>query len=137
MAKLSISKASKEWGISRKTVQEAVKSGQLQVKSGARNAKNVDTTDLLRVFGEPKSGRDIGLAMSNSESKQVRSGAEDRFIAFLEVENKELKTKNREEVSFLQELIQRQEMKIKNLEEELAEYRKPKARKLLPWFGRS
>ncbi len=60
MAKLSISQAAKEWGVSRKTIQDLVKSGDLLTETGARNSKNVDTIDLLRILGEPKTGEKTG-----------------------------------------------------------------------------
>jgi len=130
MAKLSISKASKEWGVSRKTIQDAVKSGQIQVESGSRNSKNVDTSDLLRIFGEPKSGGDIGVIRSDT----VEMTTESRFIGFLEAEIKELKEVSKEKYSFLQGIIKKQETKIEDLEEELSEYRNTRSRRLLPWF---
>ena len=132
MAKLSISKAAKEWKISRTTIQEAVKSGDLKVELGSRNAKNVDTTDLLRVFGEPKSGQKsaptIGQFSTNSSESQVNMT--NKLISQLEAENTSLK----ESAAFLQSLIQNHLSKISDLEEELSEYRKPVKR--LGWFGR-
>lgn len=139
MAKLSISKAAKEWGISRKTVQEAVKSGDLNTESGARNSKNVDTVDLLRIFGEPrtghKSGETIGLGSSKVRSIHDGNDMTHKLISYLEVENNELKQKLKDDASFLQELVKNQTIKIADLEEELAEYRKPVKR--LGWFRRS
>jgi hypothetical protein len=132
MAKLSISKASKEWGLARKTVQDAVKSGELKTELGARNSKNVDTADLLRLFGEPKtgqnSGKAIGEVMYSGGDNQVNMT--NKLISQLEAENASLK----ESAAFLQSLIQSHLSKINNLEEELAEYRKPVKR--LGWFGR-
>jgi len=132
VAKLSISKAAKEWGISRKTVQDAVKSGELKTELGARNSKNVDTADLLRLFGEPKSGQksgqSIGEAMYTGGNNQVNMT--NKLISQLEAENASLK----ESATFLQSLIQSHLSKISDLEEELAEYRKPVKR--LGWFGR-
>lgn len=51
MSLITITEASKEFGISRTTLYERIKSGEL-----SRNAdKLIDTSDLLRVFGEPGS----------------------------------------------------------------------------------
>lgn len=97
MAKLSINKASKEWGVSRKTLQEAIKSGDLHTESGARNAKNIDTVDLLRIYGEPRTSEDtshnIGLVMSK---KQVNSSEDmiERLISTLEKDKEYLKDEN-------------------------------------------
>ena len=135
MAKLSISKAARQWRKSRTTIQEAVKSGDLKVESGARNAKLVDTVDLLRVFGEPNKGQGTGSTIGQA----ISNGATDmanKYISHLEDENKELRERlkdDKEDTSFLKDLIKEQSVKIENLEEELAEYRKPVKR--LGWFG--
>ena len=136
MAKLSISKAAKEWKISRTTIQEAVKSGDLKVESGSRNAKNVDTADLLRVFGEPKSTEStdksaLTIGQCSTDSSESQVNMTDKLISHLEAENTSLK----ENTVFLQDLIHSHLRKISELEEELAEYRKPVKR--LGWFGRN
>ena len=129
MAKLSISKAAKEWGISRKTVQDAVKSGDLYTESGERNSKNVDTVDLLRLFGEPRTGHNtgenIGQDVLKSSSNQVIL---DKLIANLEDENKRLI----ERVEKQDIIIEKKDLLIEKITKQLSEISKP--RKLLPWF---
>ncbi len=58
MARVSISEASRLTGKSRTTLHRLIKAGDLSTCSGERNAKMVDTSELLRVFGpfeQPKS----------------------------------------------------------------------------------
>lgn len=51
MAKVSISEAARLTGKSRTTLHRLIKTGELSICSGERNAKLVDTSELLRVFG--------------------------------------------------------------------------------------
>lgn len=51
MAKVSISEAARLTGKSRTTLHRLIKTGELSTCSGERNAKMVDTSELLRVFG--------------------------------------------------------------------------------------
>uniref|UniRef100_UPI001F4BC82F helix-turn-helix domain-containing protein n=1 Tax=Klebsiella pneumoniae TaxID=573 RepID=UPI001F4BC82F len=50
MARVSISEAARLTGKSRTTLHRLIKSGDLSTCSGERNAKRVDTSELLRVF---------------------------------------------------------------------------------------
>ncbi len=51
MARGSISEAARLKGKSRTTLHSLIKAGDLSTCSGERNAKMVDTSELLRVFG--------------------------------------------------------------------------------------
>ena len=58
MARVSISEAARLTGKSRTTLHRLIKTGELSTCNGERNAKMVDTSELLRVFGpfnQPKS----------------------------------------------------------------------------------
>jgi predicted DNA-binding protein YlxM (UPF0122 family) len=48
---ISIAEAAERWGVSRQYIYRKIKSGQLS----KLNAGTIDTSELLRVFGEPKS----------------------------------------------------------------------------------
>lgn len=109
MAKLSISKAAKEWGISRSTLQRRIKSGHVavtQVDTGAGNqAKTVDTSEMLRVFGESKVQRGQPKTVSNV---QVDTPPDTPQIEALQTEIKYLKRENellREQLTKLQEMM--------------------------------
>jgi len=133
MAKLSISKASKEWGVSRKTIQDLVKSGDLFTETGERNSKNVDTVDLLRILGEPKTGEKtsnlIGQGVLESRSIHVDNSMTEKLISNLEEQKKGLQS----EVEFLRDMVEKQNSQIEKLQDELANSRKPQG--LLSWFG--
>lgn len=51
MAKVSISEAARLTGKSRTTLHRLIKMGELSTCHGERNARMVDTSELLRVFG--------------------------------------------------------------------------------------
>lgn len=51
MAKVSISEAARLTGKSRTTLHRLIKAGDLSTCRGERNAKMLDTSELLRVFG--------------------------------------------------------------------------------------
>jgi transposase len=133
MAKLSISKASKEWGVSRKTIQDLVKSGDLLTETGERNSKNVDTVDLLRILGEPrtgdKAGELIGQDVLESRSIHVDNSMTDKLILNLEEQKNGLQS----EVEFLRDMLEKQNTQIEKLQDEIAKSRKPQG--LLSWFG--
>ena len=46
---ISVTKASKEWGVSRTTIYQKINDGELSRTSD----KKIDTAEMLRVFGEP------------------------------------------------------------------------------------
>ncbi|HFD7451297.1 TPA: DNA-binding protein [Escherichia coli] len=51
MAKVSISEAARPTGKSRTTLHRLIKAGELSTCRGERNAKMLETSELLRVFG--------------------------------------------------------------------------------------
>ena len=74
--KISVTKAAEEWGISRTTIYQKVNDGELSRTSD----KKIDTSEMLRVFGEPVSKKRSEQSVnttdnthSNSESVQERS----------------------------------------------------------------
>jgi hypothetical protein len=50
---ISITKAAEDWGVSRQYIYRKIKSGELS----KLNTGTIDTSELLRVFGEPKKKR--------------------------------------------------------------------------------
>ncbi len=65
MARVSISEAARLTGKSRTTLHRLIKAGDLSTCSGERNAKMVDTSELLRVFG-PLSNRRVNTILDRS-----------------------------------------------------------------------
>ena len=76
---ISVTKAAKEWGVSRTTIYQKVNDGEL-----SRNAdKKIDVTEMLRVFGEPiskkRTERSVNTVQStllNSQSVQYNTDIE-------------------------------------------------------------
>ena len=71
--KISVTKAAEEWGVSRTTIYQKVNDGELSRTSD----KKIDTSEMLRVFGEPVSKKrteqsvnTIDNTHSNSQSVQ-------------------------------------------------------------------
>ena len=56
MAILSISEASRRWRLGRSNLYRAVKSGQLNLSARPDGRRGIDTSELVRVFGEPSTG---------------------------------------------------------------------------------
>lgn len=82
---ISVTKAAKEWGLSRTTIYQKVNEGKL-----SRTAdKKIDTAEMIRVFGEPvpKKRNEQSLNMPNSthlNSQNVQSCTELRHQLELE-----------------------------------------------------
>lgn len=56
MAILSISEASRRWRLGRSNLYRAIKSGRLNLSARPDGTRGVDTSELVRVFGEPSTG---------------------------------------------------------------------------------
>ncbi len=53
MAILSVSEASRRWQLGRSNLYRAINSGRLSLSTSPDGAKGLDTSELVRVFGEP------------------------------------------------------------------------------------
>lgn len=61
---ISVTKASKEWGVSRTTIYQKINDGEL-----SRTAdKKIDTSEMLRVFGEPNSKKRTEQLVNTNDS---------------------------------------------------------------------
>ena len=93
MAKVSISEAARLTGKSRTTLHRLIKTGELSTCSGERNAKMVDTSELLRVFGS-LSLPSVEQASEQVIEQRVTGGATDseQVIRVLKQEVEHLRT---------------------------------------------
>lgn len=66
---ISVTKAAKEWGVSRTTIYQKVSSGQLSRASD----KKIDTSEMLRVFGEPNSKKRIERSVNTVQSTPLNT----------------------------------------------------------------
>ena len=66
---ISVTKAAKEWGVSRTTIYQKVNDGEL-----SRTAdKKIDVSEMLRVFGEPISKKRTERSVDTSQSTPLNS----------------------------------------------------------------
>ena len=66
---ISVTKAAKEWGVSRTTIYQKVNDGEL-----SRNAdKKIDTSEMIRVFGEPVSKKRTERSADTVQSTPLNS----------------------------------------------------------------
>ncbi len=66
---ISVTKAAKEWGVSRTTIYQKVNDGELSRTSD----KKIDITEMLRVFGEPVSKKRTEHSMSSPDNTHLNS----------------------------------------------------------------
>ena len=71
MARVSISEAARLTGKSRTTLHRLIKAGDLSTCSGERNAKMVDTSELLRVL-VPLSNRRVNTILDRSLNSVIQ-----------------------------------------------------------------
>jgi len=93
MAKISISEAARLTGKSRTTLHRLIKTGELSTCHGARNARMVDVSELIRVFGplEYRPAEQVAAQVSEHSGTGVSAQSE-QVIAQLRQEVEHLKT---------------------------------------------
>ena len=114
---ISVTKAAKEWGISRTTIYQKVNDGEL-----SRTAdKKIDVSEMLRVFGEPISKklteRSVDTVQStplNSQSVQYNTDIE-HLLALEKLKNEHLS----QQVSDQKKLIENYQQQIGQLNKTL------------------
>ncbi|MRT44227.1 DNA-binding protein [Enterobacteriaceae bacterium RIT702] len=109
MAKVSISEAARLTGKSRTTLHRLIKTGELSTCSGVRNAKMVDISELLRVFGE------ISKPVNEQPFEQV---SEQRVTGNFAL-NEQVVNSLKQEVEHLRTLVSAQESHIDSLKQSL------------------
>ena len=93
MAKISISEAARLTGKSRTTLHRLIKTGELSTCHGARNARMVYVSELIRVFGplEYRPSEQVAAQVSEHSGTGVSAQSE-QVIAQLRQEVEHLKT---------------------------------------------
>ncbi|MCQ5473235.1 DNA-binding protein [Pantoea brenneri] len=109
MAKVSISEAARLTGKSRTTLHRLIKTGDLSTCAGVRNAKMVDISELIRVFG------DISKPVQEQPFEQVPEQRATVTAALSEQMVSSLK----QEVEHLRTLVSAQESHIDSLKQSL------------------
>ena len=114
---ISVTKAAKEWGVSRTTIYQKVNDGEL-----SRTAdKKIDTAEMLRVFGEPLSKKRTEQSLDSPhnthlDSQTVQSCTElEHLLAFEKLKNEHLS----QQVSDQKKLIENYQQQIGQLSKTL------------------
>lgn len=109
MAKVSISEAARLTGKSRTTLHRLIKTGELSTCSGVRNAKMVDISELIRVFGE------ISKPIQEQPFEQVH----EQHVTVLPAPHEQVVSSLKQEVEHLRTLVSAQESHIDSLKQSL------------------
>ena len=129
MAQISISEASQLWKVSRSTIYRRIVSGILSVKQSESGVKKVETSEMVRVFGEPNN------QVIHHETKNIFSVKQVEKVSFqAEIDGlkKEISSLKRENDSLRQQIDEL----IKDKQWFQDQLGRPVWRKLLPWFGK-
>lgn len=124
MAKVSISEAARLTGKSRTTLHRLIKAGELSTCSGVRNAKMVDISELIRVFGDISSPvRAQPFEQSSEQDVTVSPAPHEQVVSSL-----------KQEVEHLRTLVSAQESHIDSLKQslQLLEHKKDVQQPLTP-----
>lgn len=115
--KISVTKAAKEWGVSRTTIYQKVNDGEL-----SRTAdKKIDTAEMLRVFGEPLSKKRTEQSLNTSDKTYLDSQTVQNCTALEhQLELEKLKNDHlRQQVSDQKKLIESYQQQIGQLNKTL------------------
>ena len=114
---ISVTKAAKEWGVSRTTIYQKVNDGEL-----SRTAdKKIDTVEMIRVFGEPVSKKRTEQSVNSSDNTHLNSKNVQSCTA-LEHQLQLEKLKNehlRQQVSEQKQLIENYQQQVGQLNKTL------------------
>lgn len=115
--KISVTKAAKEWSVSRTTIYQKVNEGKL-----SRTAdKKIDTSEMLRVFGEPTSKKCTERSMNTKQNTPMNtqifqpSIKNEHQLALEKLKNEHL----RQQVSEQKKLIENYQQQIGQLNKTL------------------
>ena len=105
MAKVSISEAARLTGKSRTTLHRLIKTGELSTCHGERNARMVDTSELLRVFG----------TLSGAVPEQSIEQVNEQSVTASQVGNEQVIRSLKQEVEHLRTLVSAKDSHIESL----------------------
>lgn len=115
--KISVTKAAKEWGVSRTTIYQKVSDGELSRSSD----KKIDTLEMIRVFGEPiskkrteRSADTVQSTPLNNKSVQYNTDIE-HLLTLEKLKNEHLS----QQVSDQKKLIENYQQQIGQLNKTL------------------
>lgn len=109
MAKVSISEAARLTGKSRTTLHRLIKTGELSTCAGVRNAKMVDISELIRVFGD----------ISTPVPEQPPEQSYEQSVTARPAPSEHVVNSLKQEVEHLKTLVSAQESHIDSLKQSL------------------
>ncbi|MCU6680477.1 helix-turn-helix domain-containing protein [Leclercia sp. H6W5] len=107
MAKVSISEAARLTGKSRTTLHRLIKTGELSTCYGDRNARMVDVSELLRVFG----------TLEQRPSEQVSGQVNEQSDTGVSAQGEQVIAQLRQEVEHLKTLVSAKDSHIDSLKQ--------------------
>ncbi|HDC4538391.1 TPA: helix-turn-helix domain-containing protein [Enterobacter asburiae] len=107
MAKVSISEAARLTGKSRTTLHRLIKTGELSTCHGARNARMVDVSELIRVFGP----------LEHRTSEQVVAQVSEHYDTGASAQSEQVISQLRQEVEHLKTLVSAKDSHIDSLKQ--------------------
>ena len=105
MAQISISEAARLTGKSRTTLHRLIKTGELSTCHGARNARMVDVSELIRVFGP----------LEYRPSEQVAAQVFEHSDTGISAQSEQVIAQLRQEVEHLKTLVSAKDSHIDSL----------------------
>lgn len=114
---ISVTKAAKDWGVSRTTIYQKINDGEL-----SRTAdKKIDTSEMLRVFGEPVTKKRTEQSLNSSNNTHLNGQTEQSCTALEhQLELEKLKNEHlRQQVSDQKQLIENYQQQIDQLNKTL------------------
>ena len=114
---ISVTKAAKEWGVSRTTIYQKVNDGELSKTAD----KKIDTSEMLRVFGEPVPKKRTEQSVNSSDNTHLNSQTVQSCTALEhQLELEKLKNEHlRQQVSDQKQLIENYQQQIGQLNKTL------------------
>ena len=112
-----MTKAAKEWGLSRTTIYQKVNDGELSRAAD----KKIDTAEMLRVFGEPLSKKRTEQSLNTSDNTHLNSQTVQSCTALeRQLELETLKNEHlRQQVNVQKQLIENYQQQIGQLSKTL------------------
>lgn len=134
MAELSISAAARAAGVSRTTIQKAIKNGRLSATTSATGERVIDLSELLRVYG-PLQPTQQGVAPATEQHTaggvQGKVAPHDALIEVLQEQLRDARERERQTHEREQQAIRERE-RLLELVEHLEQSRRALEQKLLP-----
>jgi len=114
---ISVTKAAKDWGISRTTIYQKVNNGELPRTSD----KKIDTSEMLRIFGEPISRKRTEQPLNTFDNTKYGSQSVQSYTRLEnQLELEKLKSEHlRQQVNDQKQLIENYQQQIGQLNKTL------------------